>query len=114
MNGFYDCGDFQQEHSVISVFLTLFPLHPQPYACLATLIWRRDGIQAAQNFYEHIVDVFKNPLLDYFSADCFLKSGHAEKAKPLLQRAYRKAQDTLDQYAAFLIPRINNALMQCS
>lgn len=73
VNGFYDCGDFNIESCVISVCIALFPLEAQPYICLGTLIWRKNGIMQAATFYEALVEVFQSPLLNYFAADCLKK-----------------------------------------
>lgn len=98
VNSFYDCGDFELEQSVLSVFLMLFPMYPQPYACYATFIWRKDGIEAAQTFYEQIVDPMENPVLDYFAADCFLKNNHMQRAEKLLQRALAATRTNIVEY----------------
>ncbi|WP_299008975.1 hypothetical protein [uncultured Shewanella sp.] len=87
VNEFYDCGDFNIECCVISVFIALFPLEAQPYICLATLIWRKDGIQQAASFYETLIDTFHSPLIHYFAADCLKKSGNHSKAALLLAQA---------------------------
>ena len=97
-NSFYDCGDFHVEQCVLSVFLMLFPLFPQPYACYATLIWRKEGISAAETFYEQLVGAMEDPVLDYFAADCFVKAGNVKKAKELVQRALAKTQDSLHEH----------------
>jgi predicted Zn-dependent protease len=99
VNSFYGCGDFHVEECVISVLLTLFPLEPQPFACYGTMIWRRDGIQEAENFYKNIVDLFESPILDYFAADCYFKAGHKAEAKSLLDRALVNAHKDPEIYA---------------
>jgi tetratricopeptide (TPR) repeat protein len=109
VNSFYDCGDYHVEECVISVLLTLFPMEPQPFACYGTLIWRKDSISDAETFYRSIVDIFENPILDYFSADCFAKSGKREDAKKLLKRALRNAQGQSEIYDK-IIPLIRVAL----
>jgi hypothetical protein len=96
---FYDCGDFYQEECVIAVFMALFPLHPQPYVFYATMLWRRDGIQAAEAFYEKIITVIKDPGLNYFAADCFYKSDNQAKAKALLEETLNCEQLSLGDYS---------------
>jgi tetratricopeptide (TPR) repeat protein len=98
VDSFYDCGDFHQEQCVISVMLALFPLNPQPYVYLGTLIWRRDGIAVAEHYYEKIVKVLVDPALDYFAADCFFKNGNKDQAKELLQRALDEAKKAPEMY----------------
>ena len=99
VNSFYGCGDFHVEECVISVLLTLFPLEPQPFACYGTMIWRKDGIEEAEKFYKNIVDLFENPVLDYFAADCYFKAGHKSEAKTLLDRALLNAKKEPEVYA---------------
>ena len=99
VNSYYDCGDYHCEECVIAVMLTLFPLEPQPLACYGTLLWRRDGINTAAEFYQSIVDLFQNPILDYFTADCFFKSGKTVEAKKLLERALVTANEAPEIYA---------------
>lgn len=92
MSRFYDCGDFHKEQCVIAVLMGLFPLHPQPYVYLGTLIWRKDGIAAAEIFYTRIVKELEDPALDYFAAECFYEKGTINKAKEILQRALKNAE----------------------
>lgn len=82
-----ECGDYHKEVCVIAVVMSLFPLNAQPYVYYGSLLWRRDGKQAAEEFYSRIVEVFHDPALDYFAAECFIKNGNREKAKLLLQNA---------------------------
>lgn len=84
---FLDCGDVDKEQCVITVLMGLFPLHPQPYVYLGMLVWRQEGIAAAENFYTKVVKEIEDPALDYFAADCFYKRGGINKAKEILQRA---------------------------
>jgi tetratricopeptide (TPR) repeat protein len=98
VGGFYDCGDFYQEECVISVFMALFPLNPQPYVFYGTMLWRRDGIDAAENFYDKILKVIQEPGLAYFAADCFYKNGQKKKAKDLLEQTLNCAQMSLEKY----------------
>ena len=99
VNSYYGCGDFHTEECVISVLLTLFPMEPQPFACYATMLWRKDGINAAVELYKNIVDVFGNPILDYFAADCYFKAGDRTEAKTLLDRAMQNVEKEPELYA---------------
>ncbi len=92
-NSFYDCGDYQHEQDVIAVLLALFPFSPQPYIFNATLLWRQHGIEVAALFYRQCADFLKDPLMDYFAADCYLKNGEVEQAKQISWRAL----ETLNQ-----------------
>jgi|GEM_PF-2192353 len=98
VNSFYGIGDFHIEESVISVLLTLFPMEPQPFACLGTMIWRKEGIADAAAYYEKIVDLFESPVLDYFAADCYYKAGKRSEAKTLLGRALSHAEKSPGLY----------------
>ena len=102
VNHYYGCGDFHREECMISVLLTLFPLEPQPFACYGTLIWRKDGIAEAQRFYQHIVDLFESPILDYFAADCFFKAGNKTEAKRLLERGLENGNKEPELYSDIL------------
>jgi predicted Zn-dependent protease len=94
VNSFYGCGDFHIEECVLAVLLTLFPLEPQPFACYGTMIWRKDGIAEAAAYYKKIVDLIESPVLDYFAADCYFKSGNNADAKRLLDRAMKTVNET--------------------
>jgi tetratricopeptide (TPR) repeat protein len=98
VKGYVDCGDHQKELAVISVLLTLYPLNPQAYICFATLIWRTEGIAAADAFYSKVIELIQEPALFYFAADCFYKNGNKEKAKEIAQQALAKAEITNDSY----------------
>lgn len=87
VNDFYDCGDFDIENSLITVILTLFPLHPTPYIYLGTLIWRRNGLHKAEKYYNIIITMFDDPTLNYFAADCFSRAGDKNKAYDILESA---------------------------
>jgi len=99
VNSYYGCGDFHTEECVISVLLTLFPMEPQPFACYATMLWRKEGIAAAVELYKNIIDVFENPILDYFAADCYFKAGDRTGAKALLDRAMQNVEKEPETYA---------------
>ncbi len=87
VNSFFDCGDFHREQCVLTVLLALFPTSPQAFVYFATLFWRQYGIATAITFYNQCVDVFQDPLLDYFAAECFKENGDLERAKALNARA---------------------------
>ncbi|MET3106102.1 tetratricopeptide (TPR) repeat protein [Oxalobacteraceae bacterium GrIS 2.11] len=112
MNHFYDCGDFEKEQCVIAVLLALFPLHPQPYVYLGTLIWRKDGTDAAERFYSKIVTIIEDPALDYFAADFFYQKGSPNQAKNLLLRALNNCEKSPVMYCD-LQGQIRALLDQC-
>ncbi len=98
VKGYAGCGDHQKELAVISVLLTLFPLNPQAYIFFGTLIWRTDGIAAAETFYGKVIEFIQEPALLYFAADCFNKSGNKEKAREIAQQALSKTDEMNDSY----------------
>jgi len=93
-----DCGDHQKELCVTSVLLILFPLNPQAYIFFGTLIWRKEGIAAAEVFYDKVIEFIQEPALYYFAADCFNKNGNKEKAKELIELALAKVELSNDSY----------------
>jgi len=109
---FHDCGDFYKEECVLTAFISLFPDHPQPYAFYGTLIWRRDGINAADEFYSKLIKVIHEPGLDYFAADCFLKNGNKEKSKNLLQQTLNYQQTTQESYCG-VKQKIIDLIQEC-
>ncbi|MCD6025490.1 MAG: hypothetical protein K0R08_9 [Solimicrobium sp.] len=96
-DSFYDSGNIYIEQCVLCVLLMLFPLHPQSYARYAILISRKESITVAESLYTHLVDSLEDPVLDYFTADCWLKSGHQIEAKKLIERATAKTQTLLQE-----------------
>lgn len=99
IDSFYDCGDYHREHCLITVYLTLFPLNPQPYTCFGALTWRRDGIAAAERYYSHMIDVLAHPVVHYYAAECFHKNGNTARAKEVLQHALRNAEKSPDVHS---------------
>ena len=97
VNSYVDCGDYEKECCVIAVLMTLYPVNPQPYVCFGILIWRRDGIREAADYYSRIIDALDNPVLDYFAADCFLKNGNKSKAREVIFRALATAEKSPEQ-----------------
>jgi predicted Zn-dependent protease len=99
VNRFYDWEDNQTVMNAVAVLMRLFPLHPQPYIYLGTLIWRQNGIEAAVAYYGKIVEAIDDPALGYFAADCLYKSGDVQKAKQLLLRALDNEVTSSEVYA---------------
>ena len=89
-------GDFHQEQCVITVLMALFPLNPQPYICYGSMIWRKDGIDAAEVFYTKVIEFIRDPALLYFAADCFIKNGRRDKAMDALQCALAMTEQSND------------------
>jgi len=112
LNTFYEREEVQIVQNALTVLLRLFPLHPQPYIYLGTLIWRNDGIAAADLFYSKIVAAIEDPALDYFAAECFYKNGNKNGAKELLLRAMHNTTASPDMYRD-IRPLIIKLLEQC-
>ena len=85
INEYQVAGDLHKEMCVLTVLMTLFPANPQSYVYYASYLWRKEGKEMAEKFYSKITDVLKDPALDYFAADCYLKNGNRQKARELLQ-----------------------------
>jgi len=98
VNEFHECGDYHKELCVISVLIALFPLNAQPYIYYGSLLWRKEGKAAAEMFYSKIVDVIRDPALDYFAADCYIKNGNRDQAKTLLLAAQKNPLMAEDAY----------------
>jgi hypothetical protein len=98
INTFYEWEDNQTVQNAVTVLMRLFPLHPQPYIYLGTLIWRTDGIAGAEMYYSKIVEAIEDPALDYFAADCLYKNGNKDRAKELLLRAMHNTTTSPDMY----------------
>jgi tetratricopeptide (TPR) repeat protein len=99
IHSIWDRGDVHAEQCVITALMGLFPMHPQPYIHLGTLIWRKEGIDAAEAFYAKVIVVIEDPALDYFAADCFYKKGNIDLCKELLKRAWSKAEKSPEIYS---------------
>jgi tetratricopeptide (TPR) repeat protein len=113
IDSYTGCGDFEKEHRLIVVYMALFPCNPQPYIALGSLIWRRDGIAAAENYYFNVADAINNPVLDYFAAECFYKSGNKSRAKETLKRALVTAEKSPDEHSD-TSARLQEFLEKCS
>ena len=97
-NDFSECSDYEVEACVLTVLIAFFSGNAQPYVYFGTMLWRREGIVAAANFYSKIVEVIHDPALDYFAADCLLKSNRRAHARTLLQQSLQHQLITSDSY----------------
>jgi len=96
---FFDCQDEHRAICGTTVLLTIFPLNPQPYILLGTLIWRKYGLAAAADYYSKMIEFRPEPVFLYFAADCFKKNGNANDAKRVIHRALFKADQENDSDA---------------
>ncbi|MET3107439.1 tetratricopeptide (TPR) repeat protein [Oxalobacteraceae bacterium GrIS 2.11] len=92
----FDCGEDHKALSATTVLMALFPLDPQPYIFLGTIIWRKDGVTAAASYYEKMIEFIHHPAFCFFAADCFKKNGNRENAIAAIHRALAVADQAND------------------
>ena len=63
------------------------PLAIEPLIGRLTIEWEERGPERAADLYAAVVDIFRNPMLDLFAADCYRAAGRAAPADALLRRA---------------------------
>jgi hypothetical protein len=81
LDEYIDCGDIDKEECLIGTVLALFPLNPQPYIYLGSLVSRKNGVEDAAAYYAKITEVIQNPALYYFAAECFYQNRDKDQAK---------------------------------
>jgi tetratricopeptide (TPR) repeat protein len=69
------------------------PLMVEPLIGRLTIEWEERGPERAADLYAAVVDLFRNPMLDLFAADCYRAAGRAEAADALLGRALAQLED---------------------
>jgi tetratricopeptide (TPR) repeat protein len=69
------------------------PLMVEPLIGRLTIEWEERGPERAADLYAAVVDLFRNPMLDLFAADCYRAAGRAEAADTLLGRALAQIRD---------------------
>lgn len=95
---FSETTDDEVEACVLYVLIAFFSGNAQPYVYFGSMLWRREGIVAAERFYAKIVEVIRDPALDYFAADCMIKLNHRAEANELLQRSLQHQLIGTDNY----------------
>ena len=94
-------GDLHRAADATSVLTMVFPLEPQPYSILGTVIWKLEGLKAAVAYYDALLQVLEHPMIHYFAADCFATAGDPGRARRLLQDALVLCDDNPEAAAGF-------------
>ncbi|MDR3316852.1 MAG: hypothetical protein LBS68_02110 [Puniceicoccales bacterium] len=84
----YEARDFKAASAMFSVIVRLFieEIQIQPFIMLALCEWQMNGIEAATKVYELYLQMFEDPLLCYYAADCFVKAGRKPEAQNAIER----------------------------
>ncbi|MDR1456751.1 MAG: hypothetical protein LBI34_01690 [Puniceicoccales bacterium] len=84
----YEEGDFKSASSMFSVIVRLFieEIQIQPFIMLALCEWQTNGIEAATKIYELYMQMFEDPLLCYYAADCFAKAKMTNDARNAIDK----------------------------
>lgn len=79
----YEAGDYKSASAMFSVIVRLFieEIQIQPFIMLALCEWQTNGVEAAAKVYELYMQMFEDPLLCYYAADCFAKAGLKQEAR---------------------------------
>lgn len=79
----YEAGDYKSASAMFSVIVRLFieEIQIQPFIMLALCEWQTNGVEAAAKVYELYMQMFEDPLLCYYAADCFAKAGLKQDAR---------------------------------
>ncbi|MDR2576873.1 MAG: hypothetical protein LBC42_02370 [Puniceicoccales bacterium] len=115
----YEGRDFKAASAMFSVIVRLFieEIQIQPFIMLALCEWQTNGIEAATKVYELYLQMFEDPLLCYYAADCFIKAGDKTAARNALERALQlidagkvlEGRDELEREIKKLIEIVNNS-----
>jgi hypothetical protein len=84
----YEGRDFKAASAMFSVIVRLFieEIQIQPFIMLALCEWQMNGIEAATKVYELYLQMFEDPLLCYYAADCFVKADRKTEARNAIER----------------------------
>lgn len=87
----YEGGDFKAASAMFSVIVRLFieEIQIQPFIMLALCEWQTNGVEAATKVYDLYLQMFEDPLLCYYAADCFAKAGRKNDARSTLETGFR-------------------------
>lgn len=77
------------------------PLAVEPLIGRLTIEWEERGPERAADLYAAVVDVFTNPMLDLFAADCYRAAGRDAAADALLQRALEQIGEDAEMRAVY-------------
>jgi hypothetical protein len=84
----YESGDYKAASAMFSVIVRLFieEIQIQPFIMLALCEWQTNGIEAATKIYELYMQMFEDPLLCYYAADCFAKAKRSNDARGAIEK----------------------------
>jgi hypothetical protein len=84
----YEEKEYKAASAMFSVIVRLFieEIQIQPFIMLALCEWQLNGIEAATKVYELYLQMFEDPLLCYYAADCFVKAGRKAEARNAIER----------------------------
>lgn len=87
----YEAGDFKSASAMFSVIVRLFieEIQIQPFIMLALCEWQTNGVEAATKVYDLYLQMFEDPLLCYYAADCFAKAGRKNDARSTIESGLR-------------------------
>jgi hypothetical protein len=84
----YEKREFKSASAMFSVIVRLFieEIQIQPFIMLALCEWQLNGIEAATKVYDLYLQMFEDPLLCYYAADCFVKANRKVEARNAIER----------------------------
>jgi hypothetical protein len=84
----YESQDFKAASAMYSVIVRLFieEIQIQPFIMLALCEWQMNGIESATKIYDLYLQMFEDPLLCYYAADCFIKADRKTEARNAITR----------------------------
>jgi tetratricopeptide (TPR) repeat protein len=84
----YEEKEYKPASAMFSVIVRLFieEIQIQPFIMLALCEWQLNGIEAATKVYDLYLQMFEDPLLCYYAADCFIKAGRKTEARNAIER----------------------------
>ncbi|MDR0340247.1 MAG: hypothetical protein LBH53_01645 [Puniceicoccales bacterium] len=84
----YEEKEYKAASAMFSVIVRLFieEIQIQPFIMLALCEWQLNGIEAATKVYDLYLQMFEDPLLCYYAADCFIKAGRQLEARNAIDR----------------------------
>lgn len=87
----YEENDFKAASAMFSVIVRLFieEIQIQPFIMLALCEWQTNGVEAASKVYDLYLQMFEDPLLCYYAADCFAKAGRKNDALSAVETGLR-------------------------
>lgn len=100
-NRCFEEGALAEARQVFAFAQAANPLAVEPLIGQITIEWEERGVERAADLYAAVVDVYQEPLLDMFAADCFHEAGQSEKASSLRERALEQVTgdgDYVDDY----------------